>query len=276
MIDNITEGRLITGFVRGIGAEYHAWGSNPAFSHERFHEAHDMIIAAWTRPGPFRWSGKHYHFEYVNPWPRPYQQPHPPIWVPSQGSSETIEWAAHPDRKYTYLQTFSPLKAVRRYLEQYRETAARYGWTASDDKLGWAIPIYVAGSDEAARREAKPHFEVFRNRLLRMPIEMLLPPGYSSLESMKGIAKAKAQITGDITLETAVDMGMFFCGSAATVREQIGAAWRDMRVGHLLAMLQFGTLPAELTERNMRLFAGEVMPWLRQLSGGEGGAARAA
>jgi hypothetical protein len=71
-------------------------------------------------------------------------------------------------------------------------------------------------------------------------------------------------------------MGMFFCGSAATVREQIGAAWRDMRVGHLLAMLQFGTLPAELTERNMRLFAGEVMPWLRQLSGGEGGAARAA
>lgn len=276
MIDNITEGRLITGFVRGIGAEYHAWGSNPAFSHERFHEAHDMIIAAWTRPGPFRWSGKHYHFEYVNPWPRPYQQPHPPIWVPSQGSSETIEWAAHPDRKYTYLQTFSPLKAVRRYLEQYRETAARYGWTASDDKLGWAIPIYVAGSDEAARREAKPHFEVFRNRLLRMPIEMLLPPGYSSLESMKGIAKAKAQITGDITLETAVDMGMFFCGSAATVREQIGAAWRDIRVGHLLAMLQFGTLPAELTERNMRLFAGEVMPWLRQLSGGEGGAARAA
>ena len=276
MIDNITEGRLITGFVRGIGAEYHAWGSNPAFSHERFHEAHDMIIAAWTRPGPFRWSGKHYHFEYVNPWPRPYQQPHPPIWVPSQGSSETIEWAAHPDRKYTYLQTFSPLKAVRRYLEQYREAAARYGWTASDDKLGWAIPIYVAGSDEAARREAKPHFEVFRNRLLRMPIEMLLPPGYSSLESMKGIAKAKAQITGDITLETAVDMGMFFCGSAATVREQIGAAWRDMRVGHLLAMLQFGTLPAELTERNMRLFAGEVMPWLRQISGGEGGAARAA
>ena len=276
MIDNITEGRLITGFVRGIGAEYHAWGSNPAFSHERFHEAHDMIIAAWTRPGPFRWSGKHYHFEYVNPWPRPYQQPHPPIWVPSQGSSETIEWAAHPDRKYTYLQTFSPLKAVRRYLEQYREAAARHGWTASDDKLGWAIPIYVAGSDEAARREAKPHFEAFRNRFLRMPVEMLLPPGYSSLESMKGIARAKAQITGDITLETAVDMGMFFCGSAATVREQIGAAWRDMRVGNLLAMLQFGTLPAELTERSMRLFAGEVMPWLRQLSGGEGGAVRAA
>ena len=167
MIDNITEGRLITGFVRGIGAEYHAWGTNPAFSHERFHEAHDLIIAAWTRPGPFRWSSKHYHFEYVNPWPRPYQQPHPPIWVPSQGSGETIEWAAHPDRKYTYLQTFSPLKSVRRYLEQYRETAARHGYAAADDKLGWAVPIYVAESDEVARREAKLHFENFRNKFLQ-------------------------------------------------------------------------------------------------------------
>jgi alkanesulfonate monooxygenase SsuD/methylene tetrahydromethanopterin reductase-like flavin-dependent oxidoreductase (luciferase family) len=266
MIDNITEGRLITGFVRGIGAEYHAWGTNPVFSHERFHEAHDLIIAAWTRPGPFRWSRKHYHFEYVNLWPRPYQQPHPPIWIPSQGSTETIEWAADPSRRYTYLQTFSPLKAVRKYLEQYRETAARKGWTASDDKLGWAIPVYVADTDEQARREAKTHFENFRNRFLKMPIEMLLPPGYSSIESMRGIAKAKAQITGDITLEIAVEMGMFFCGSVATVREQIGAAWQDMRVGHMLPMLQFGTLPAELTEANIRRFAGEVIPYLRRLT----------
>jgi alkanesulfonate monooxygenase SsuD/methylene tetrahydromethanopterin reductase-like flavin-dependent oxidoreductase (luciferase family) len=264
MIDTITEGRLITGFVRGIGAEYHAWGVNPTFSHERFHEAHDLIVAAWTRPGPFRWSSKHYHFEYVNVWPRPYQTPHPPIWVPSQGSTETIEWAAHPDRKYTYLQTFSPLKSVKKYLQQYRHTAARYGYTASDDRIGWAIPVYVAETDEQARREAKLHFENFRNKFLHMPVEMLLPPGYSSIESMKGIEKAKAQITGDITIELGIDMGMFFCGSVQTVREQILTAWQDMRVGHLLTMLQFGTLPAELTQKNMQLFASEIMPWLRQ------------
>lgn len=159
---------------------------------------------------------------------------------------------------------------MRKYLEQYRETAARQGWSAPDDKLGWAIPVYVADTDEQARREAKVHFENFRNKFLKMPIEMLLPPGYSSIESMRGVAKAKAQITGDVTLEIAIEMGMFFCGSVATVREQIGAAWQDMRVGHLLAMLQFGTLSAELTERNLRLFAGEVMPWLRRLTSAAG------
>ena len=77
MIDTLTRGRLITGFVRGIGAEYHVFGVDPTTSHERFHEAHDLIIRAWTETGPFEFSGKHYKHRYVNTWPRPYQQPHP-------------------------------------------------------------------------------------------------------------------------------------------------------------------------------------------------------
>ncbi len=58
MVDNITEGRFIAGFVRGIGAEYHAWSCNPALSHERFHEAHDLIVRAWTETGPFALRGR--------------------------------------------------------------------------------------------------------------------------------------------------------------------------------------------------------------------------
>ena len=67
MLDNLTRGRFIAGFVRGIGAEYHAMGINPALSQERFGEAHDLIVRAWTEPGPFRHVGKHYHFNYVKP-----------------------------------------------------------------------------------------------------------------------------------------------------------------------------------------------------------------
>ncbi len=73
MLDNLTRGRFIAGFVRGIGAEYHAMGINPVHSQERFAEAHDLIVRAWTEPGPFAYEGKHYQFNYVNPWPRPYQ-----------------------------------------------------------------------------------------------------------------------------------------------------------------------------------------------------------
>ena len=40
---------------------------NPAHNRERFEEAHDVILAAWTRPGPFRWEGKHFQYRVINP-----------------------------------------------------------------------------------------------------------------------------------------------------------------------------------------------------------------
>ena len=264
MIDNITGGRLISGFVRGIGAEYHITGVNPTISHERFHEAHDLIIKAWSEPGPFEWHSKHYHFEYVNLWPRPYQQPHPPIWIPSQGSRETIEFAADPRHKYVYLQTFSPIKQVQRYLQLYRDTATRFGYTASPSQLGWASMVYVGDSDEQALAEAGPHFEIFRNRFLKKPFEMLLPPGYTSRDSMKGMLAAKGDITSNVDAKRAVDMGMFVCGGVQTVRETLLTYAREIGFGNLLTMLQFGTLPADLTRRNMERFAMDVMPWLKR------------
>ena len=280
MLDNITGGRLIAGFVRGIGAEYHSSGVNPAESHDRFHEAHDLIVRAWTETGPFAFEGKYYHFEYVNTWPRPYQQPHPPIWIPSQGSRETIEWASAPQRRYTYLQTFSPVTALARYMAMYRDTAQGYGYTATSEQVGWSIPAYVAETDAIAYREAEPHIEFFLNKLLRMTPEMLLPPGYLSLDSLKGIMQAKRAITGGKqTIDAVMEKGMFLCGSPATVREKLQQYQQEIGFGYLLPLLQFGTLPHELTKKNTEIFAKEVMPYFRgraESAGASGGASQPA
>jgi alkanesulfonate monooxygenase SsuD/methylene tetrahydromethanopterin reductase-like flavin-dependent oxidoreductase (luciferase family) len=82
MIDMISKGRLVSGFVRGGGQEQLANGVNPAFNRERFEEAHDLIIKTWTTPGPFRWEGTHYQHRVVNPWAVPMQKPHPRVWIP--------------------------------------------------------------------------------------------------------------------------------------------------------------------------------------------------
>jgi alkanesulfonate monooxygenase SsuD/methylene tetrahydromethanopterin reductase-like flavin-dependent oxidoreductase (luciferase family) len=203
---------------------------------------------------------------YGTRWPRPYQNPHPPIWIPSQGSKETIEWASHPERRYTYLQTFSPVKVVQRYLKQYRDSCANYGYSCEDRQLGWAVPVYVGDTDQSARAEAKQHFEAFRNVYVRMPLEMLLPPGYTSRESLKNVMKAKAQMFGDVTLEQALELGLFVCGSADTVTRAFEQYWNDMRFGNLLVMCQFATLPADLTRANMERFAHGVMPRLKALN----------
>ena len=264
MIDNITGGRLIAGFVRGIGAEYHSWNMNPAFSHERFGEAHDLIVRAWTETGPFHWRGKHYDFRYVNTWPRPYQQPHPPIWIPSQGSRETIVWAAAAERKYTYLQTYSPVAAVKRFLDMYREEAQKAGYTATPEQLGWMAPVFVGETDASAREEAKPHIESFANKFLRMTPEMVRPPGYLSLASANAVLEAKSsQAGGARTIDQLIESGQLICGSAATVRDQLAEHEKTLGLGHFLALLQFGTLPHDATMRNIERFAKDVIPQLR-------------
>lgn len=274
ILDNITGGRFIAGFVRGIGAEYYSWNANPAFSHERFHEAHDLILQAWTRTGPFAFEGKHYNFDYVNLWPRPYQDPHPPIWIPSQGSTETIEWASHPDRRYTYLQTFSPIAALQKYMKQYQDSAERQGWRAGPENLGWATPIYVAETDEIAYREAKPHIENFYQKFLKMPVEMLLPPGYLSLKSMQGVMAAKAQVSGGARdIDAVMQSGMFLCGSPKTIRDKLKHYQKEVGFGYVLSMLQFATLPADLTRKNIELYAREVIAPLRAEAAGSAQAA---
>jgi len=276
ILDNLTEGRLIAGMVRGVGTEYHVTGANPGQSLARFREAHELIIRAWTEREPFAFEGKYYHFNYVNVWPRPYQQPHPPVWIPSQGSAETIEFASHPDRKYVYLHTFSPTATVQKYMDAYRERAARYGYTAKPSQLGWGVPMYVGETDEIAYREAKPHFETFYNRFLRSPQEYKAPPGYTSMESMKGLIEGKLKFReAYLDIDTLLKLGMVVCGSPDTVAELLIERQKNFGIGHLIGWLHFGTLTAELTRKNLELFAKKVMPRLRPL-GEDVAAARAA
>ena len=263
MLDNLSRGRLITGFVRGIGTEYHATGVNPVFSHERFHEAHDLIVRAWTREGPFAFEGEHYNFRYVNTWPRPYQKPHPPIWIPSQGSTETIEWAADPSRKYPMLITFAASDLVARYHLEYKETAHRYGYEASGDQLGWAVPIYVADTDERAHAEAGAAIESLFNVYLPNPWEMLVPPGYTSIASMKKMLRMRKSIGTRARNQTAADLiasGTAIIGSRKTVIERLEQMRERTGVNIIVGMFQFGTLSDELTRRNMETFAADVMP----------------
>ena len=267
MIDNITGGRLITGMVRGVGCEYFSMGVNPAYSLERHIEAHDLVVRAWTETGPFAFEGKHYHFEYVNMWPRPYQDPHPPIWCPSQGSTETIEWAAHPDRKYTYLQAYSAFESVLRYLNMYRSVAeVKYGYTASSNQIAWSVPVYCAQTDEQAVEEVRPHIEsLFNTFLPKISQSMFVPPGYMTASSMKKIVAHKATLRGGQTVEDLMERGVIVVGSPDTVRKILTKRHRQAGFEHVLIMPQFGTLPSDLTETNLRLLGAEVVPALQAL-----------
>ena len=86
------------------------------------------------------------------------------------------------------------------------------------------------------------------------------------MASYKYVMETKFKVRQQyLTIEFLIDQGMIMCGSPNTVVERLTRRYDEMGFGHLVTMLQFGTLPADLTERNIRLFADQVMPSLRPL-----------
>ena len=96
---------------------------------------------------------------------------------------------------------------------------------------------------------------------------MLLPPGYTSLSSMKTtmkLRKALGSRHGKLTIDELIGNGTVVVGSPRTVRERIEKMRDATGLAIVVAMLQFGVLPDDLARRNMEMFASEVMPHLRK------------
>jgi alkanesulfonate monooxygenase SsuD/methylene tetrahydromethanopterin reductase-like flavin-dependent oxidoreductase (luciferase family) len=187
------------------------------------------------------------------------------VWIPSQGSTETVVWASHPDRKYPFMVTFSAGDVVARNLNAYRDEARKYGYEPEDGQFGWACPVYVAESDERAREEAGAAVESLFNDFLRMPMEMLIPPGYTSQTSMQNFFKGRSVIGAPkrITADFLIESQTALIGSPRTVRDKIEAMRDKTGLGILLPMFQFGILSDALARRSIEMFAAEVMPHLQ-------------
>ncbi len=261
MLDVISGGRIISGFVRGTGMEYYSYNINPTHSRDRFYEAHDLIIKAWTEPGPFRWSGKHYRHNYVNIWPRPLQKPHPPIWLPGTGSMETVDFAA--SKRYPFMMVFSPVEHQRKAYDLYRRLAEeKYGYEAQPSQLAFCVPTYVADTDAQAMKEAEPHMMwLFHKGLKTGPFG--LPPGYVSEASLAGMMKAQVRNFGSLSFQELVDAGYIIVGSPATVIEKLQLYTTQLHAGTMVSGCSVGDMPRELVYKNMHLFATQVMPALR-------------
>jgi alkanesulfonate monooxygenase SsuD/methylene tetrahydromethanopterin reductase-like flavin-dependent oxidoreductase (luciferase family) len=264
VLDCVSGGRIISGFVRGIGGEYHSFSIDPNTSRERFLEAHDLIVKSWSERGPFEWYGKHFKLRYVNPWPRPIQQPHPPVWSPSQGGTETVAWAA--ERGYTYLQTFAETKVIARAFSMYRELAEKAGRTVTAKQLAWSVPIFVADTDAEARRIAGEQLDFLFNTLIRMPKEMFYPAGYLSEASAQRVMSAKAGLgTSTISAEDLMDRGYAMVGSPETIRDRFAQLQSEMGFGTIAGVFHFGAMTKEDFRKSVTLFSEKVMPALRPL-----------
>ena len=152
--------------VVGGGPEYYTYTINPTHARERFREALDLILKAWTEPGPFEWNRKHYYFRYVNPWPRPLQQPHPPIWIPGAGRLETIEFVAQ--RRYAYMGIpYFHFDVFERMFAHVPRGVRRPATSATRSRWAGACRSTSPRPTPQAREEFEPHFWYFVKRFSR-------------------------------------------------------------------------------------------------------------
>jgi alkanesulfonate monooxygenase SsuD/methylene tetrahydromethanopterin reductase-like flavin-dependent oxidoreductase (luciferase family) len=271
MLDVLSEGRLIAGFPVGTSMDVNfCYGVTPTETRPRFREAVDLVTRAWTEPGPFTFNGEFNQLRYVNPWPQPLQKPHPPVWLAGGGSVETWELAAERDFTYSYLSFFGH-RFAKRVLSNFWETMEKSGVDRNPYRAGFAQQICISETDAKAEEEYLEHCSYFFNKCLHIPPYFFEAPGYRTRRSTEFAIKTNqpGQIAQTAALEknwkTLTEEGLIVAGSPATVADQLIEAAKDLRFGNLIALLQIGSMPHDLTEKNITLFAEEVMPRLRHL-----------
>ena len=276
MVDVISRGRLEMGLVKGAPYEIAPANSNPTRLMDRFWEAHDLILKALSpEPGPFSWEGEFFHYRNVNIWPRPWQQPHPPVWITglSPNSGRMIA-----ERGHVAAALLSGGIASGMF-DAYRKRAAELGWVAGPDRFAYCALVGVGETEVEGRRRCDHICGYVRTAPLAAP-QFSNPPGYSPVPANVAMLKAgpqkfvaKVQTADGRTIDpTAASVQEFmdartaFAGTPDQVFEQIKRF--NAEVGgleHLIIMGQGGTLGYEDTCANLRLFAKEVMPRLGEI-----------
>jgi alkanesulfonate monooxygenase SsuD/methylene tetrahydromethanopterin reductase-like flavin-dependent oxidoreductase (luciferase family) len=270
MIDVISGGRLIAGFPVGTPMDdCFAYGQNPSQLRERYHEAHDLVIRAWKDPETFAFNGRFNQQRYVNIWPRPIQQPHPPIWIPGGGSIETWQWCAQMDYVYCYLSYYGH-KVGKATMDGFWAEMDRLGKDRNPYRAGFAQTVAVAESRDQAMEIYTPAAEYFFDRCLHFDPRFATPPGYTTeatirhgLTSQVSAAAARA-VARPTAMKDLVDAGYIVIGTPSQVTDQFIDLAETLHVGNLMLLMQFGNMNKDLTRYNTKLFAEKVMPTLQQ------------
>ncbi|HZO30519.1 MAG TPA: LLM class flavin-dependent oxidoreductase [Chloroflexota bacterium] len=273
MVDCLSNGRLISGFARGIPREYKVYNVPLTESRARFEEAWEIIRRAWTEE-VFDFDGRFWSYRDVAIWPRPVQQPHPPVWVPVSGSKETIEWAARFNIPITPGLGGHPgvREDITRY---YGRCLAENGFQLTPDHLVIQHNVYIAESKAQAVRECGPYTLYFNQTLfshgnftasrLQKEAGYLTSSSFDYVrpENLEGVAWEREQFRSMTMEKLERQAETMPWGTAEEVRQRLIADADRAGANTLLLGMNRGAMPHELFMNQIRRFAAEVLPALQ-------------
>ena len=268
MIDCLSNGRLIAGFVRGIPPEYIWYGVNPAESRGRFQEAYDLIMTAWTE-SVWSFEGEFFKLKDCAIWPRPVQQPHPPIWIAAR-SAESIEWCVK--RHLTCAQVYQTTGQIEDTFGYYRTKANEDGWHAGPDKFILCRHIYIDESEQKAREFGDPamryFFTVFNRgfneAINKGAVDQKLTAALTSERSFSYFREGNRERHdfSKLDWQGLIDSGYLIAGNPDSVAKQIQSQMKQIGADHFMGMFHIGNLAHDRVVNSLNLFKKEIMPRL--------------
>ena len=256
MLDHLSHGRLEFGFGLGTSQhEFQRWHVPYSQRREMAEEAMEIILESWLGESVTS-QGKYWAFDEALPVPKPYQKPHPPIWVAAH-SLPSFEYAAR--KNFNVAQNIDVDPVIARNFESWRGLWKAQEHPGPMPHTFLTRSVWVAETDEQAREEAEDSLllsytlgaEKIKNSRIGPGTREDTPRGREANRVFQGMATS---------YDFWVDNGLALVGSPDTVVRQLKDSQRRLGYDVFCANFRFGPMPNELVEKSIRLFGQEVMP----------------
>ena len=230
MLDTLTGGRIVAGLMRGTPNEYITYNVNPNESRGRFEESLKLIKMVWTEKQPFGWQGRYFQFRTISIWPRPVQDPYPPLFM-SGSSMESGKFAA--DNKVGIGFAVTTLEAASKAAAYYREEAGKAGWEPTKDNVIYRMPFYLADTDDQAVEDLKAAGAAkWKGIGVLNPDMMRVLRQTKYFSSNENRHREAQQATTE--LSDRVNLGQLLIGSPETVIKQIEKVIGKVQIFHIM------------------------------------------
>jgi alkanesulfonate monooxygenase SsuD/methylene tetrahydromethanopterin reductase-like flavin-dependent oxidoreductase (luciferase family) len=256
MLDVLSGGRLEYGIGRGfLNYSYQIFGVNPEESHERYREGTELITKAWTANGPFSFDGKFWKLTDYAFFPKPLQQPHPPIFASGAITPESFVWAGS---KGFHLSSGFFLPApdrIRENIGLYRQALRESGFDPAMREISGVYQMYCGDS----REEAREHGGVYALQYYKF-FDSLDRKSPHTSAAFKLYQRGVGSAFAGRSYEDLEKMHVLLIGDPDTLISQVRWAQEFYGATYLILEVAQGGEPHQYVMRSLERFAKPVMP----------------
>ncbi len=292
-LDHLSNGRLELGLTRSGIPEWRLFDIEPDDAREQLQEAFEVIPRMWTEER-FSWQSRHLRVDNKPIMPKPYQKPHPPLWMPAASPNSFVQAGANGVGALG-VTLWAPPSQVSDWIGLYRQAVrecTRPVGRFVNDNIAFFTFVHCAETDEQARQngaaaaaawytnmtftffEAKDYFLLKlaeQKAILESPDGGGIAGQFLREQAAKGEAPNEAQmvigrimqgetVPPDEIYEILSAQASLIVGSPETCLKKM-QAYADLGIDRLMCFQQVGGLRHEDVMKSIRLI-GELIPKL--------------